>query len=57
MKEVTKCKGSNLPLKLAKPVRRSLEGAGYLRLEQIALKSDADLLQLHIMGPKAIKAA
>lgn len=47
-------KESDLPLKLGKPARRALEGAGYLRLEQVAEKSEAELLQLHGMGPKAI---
>ncbi|MDR0139634.1 DNA-binding protein [Metabacillus idriensis] len=47
-------KESDLPLKLAKPARRALEGVGYLRLEQVAEKSEAELLQLHGMGPKAI---
>lgn len=47
-------KESDLPLKLAKPARRALEGVGYLRLEQVAEKSEAELLQLHGIGPKAI---
>ncbi|MCM3596787.1 DNA-binding protein [Metabacillus idriensis] len=47
-------KESDLPLKLPKPARRALDGAGYMRLEQVAAKSEAELLQLHGMGPKAI---
>ncbi|MCR8981236.1 DNA-binding protein [Brevibacillus laterosporus] len=45
---------SDLPAKLAKPARRALEGAGYLRLEQLSQLSEAEVLKLHGMGPKAI---
>ena len=45
---------SDLPAKLAKPARRALIGAGYTRLEQLTKVSEADLKQLHGMGPKAI---
>ncbi|KAB2332338.1 DNA-binding protein [Cytobacillus depressus] len=46
---------SDLPVRLAKPARRALEGAGYLRLEQLAQGSEADILKLHGMGPKAFE--
>lgn len=46
---------SDLPTQLAKPARRALEGAGYLRLEQFTKLSEAEVLQLHGMGPKALE--
>lgn len=46
---------SDLPITLAKPAQRALEGAGYLRLEQFTKLSDTDVLQLHGMGPKAME--
>ncbi|MEH7347210.1 DNA-binding protein [Bacillus sp. JJ1532] len=46
---------SDLPFGLAKPARRALEGAGYIRLEQFTKVSEAEILQLHGMGPKAIE--
>ena len=45
---------SDLPVELAKPARRALVNAGYVRLEQLAGLSAADLKQLHGMGPKAL---
>jgi uncharacterized protein YdhG (YjbR/CyaY superfamily) len=49
-------KGSDLPPGLAQPARRALAGAGYTRLEQFTRVTEAELLQLHGMGPKALKA-
>ncbi|MEH7391534.1 DNA-binding protein [Bacillus sp. JJ1503] len=46
---------SDLPSGLAKPARRALEGAGYSRLDQFTKVSEAEILQLHGMGPKAIE--
>ncbi len=46
---------SDLPPRLAAPARRALTAAGYLRLEQLAGVSEAELLQLHGMGPKALR--
>ena len=46
---------SDLPTELAKPARRALAGAGYVRLEQLTKVSEAELLQLHGMGPKALE--
>jgi hypothetical protein len=40
--------------KLAQPARRALSGAGYTRLEQLTKISEAELKQLHGMGPKAM---
>jgi hypothetical protein len=46
---------SDLP-KLAGPARRALAGAGITNLAQLAGMSEADLLQLHGIGPNAIQA-
>ncbi|MEW9699353.1 DNA-binding protein [Paenibacillus sp. SI8] len=45
---------NDLPVKLAKPARRALIGAGYLWLEQFAKLNEKEILQLHGMGPKAL---
>ena len=45
---------SDLPLKLAVPARRALAGAGIVRLEQLAKLSEAEVKQLHGIGPKAL---
>ena len=45
---------SNLPAGLSNPARRALAGAGYVRLEQFTRVSEADVLKLHGMGPKAM---
>ena len=45
---------SDFPIELAKPARRALIAAGYLRLEQLTKVSEADVKRLHGMGPKAI---
>jgi hypothetical protein len=42
------------PPGLAAPARRALLGAGYTRLDQLAGVSEAELLRLHGMGPKAL---
>lgn len=47
-------KESDLPTGLAKSAQRALAAAGYLRLEQFTKLSEADVLQLHGMGPKAL---
>ncbi|GAB4215550.1 MAG: hypothetical protein OHK0022_55560 [Roseiflexaceae bacterium] len=41
--------------KLSAPARRALSAAGYTRLAQLATVSEAELLRLHGMGPKAIR--
>ncbi|MEU9115558.1 DNA-binding protein [Streptomyces sp. NPDC048483] len=43
-----------LPPRIGAPARRALERAGYLRLSQLAGASEAELRQLHGMGPKAL---
>jgi hypothetical protein len=46
---------SDLPAKLAKPAQRALAAAGYVRLEQFTKVSEAEVLKLHGMGPKALE--
>jgi hypothetical protein len=46
---------SDLPGGLAKPAQRALAAAGYARLEQMTAVSEAELLRLHGMGPKALE--
>ncbi|HEU5200542.1 MAG TPA: DNA-binding protein [Ktedonobacterales bacterium] len=45
---------SNLPAGLSQPALRALTGAGYWRLEQLANLSEAEIKQLHGIGPKAL---
>jgi DNA-directed RNA polymerase alpha subunit len=45
---------SDLP-KLGSPAQRALAGAGITRLDQLTRMTEAELLQLHGMGPNAIK--
>jgi len=40
---------------LASPSRRALAGAGYTKLGQLAGAKEADLAQLHGIGPKALR--
>ena len=47
--------GSDLPAELAKPARRALHTAGYIRLEQLGGSREAELLKLHGIGPKALE--
>ncbi|MCS0671836.1 DNA-binding protein [Cytobacillus firmus] len=47
-------KGSRFPEKLAKPAVRA-QGAGYFSLEQLAAATEAELLELHGMGPNALE--
>jgi hypothetical protein len=46
---------SDLPLGLSAPARRALVGAGYVQLEQLTRLSEAEIKQLHGIGPNAIK--
>jgi len=48
-------RGSNLPSELVAPARRALDAAGYVRLEQLASVSEAELAPLHGIGPNALK--
>lgn len=51
---MTDQKQSDLP-KIGAPARRALESAGITKLDQLVNISEAELLQLHGMGPKAIR--
>lgn len=44
-----------LPAGIGNPALRALATAGITRLDQIAARSDADLLALHGVGPKAVR--
>lgn len=46
-------KQNNFP-KIGAPAMRALEAAGYSRLEQLTKVTEAELAQLHGMGPKAL---
>ena len=43
------------PAGVASPARRALAAAGVTRLEQLTRISEAELLALHGMGPKAVR--
>jgi hypothetical protein len=43
------------PAGLGRPAQRALAGAGYNSLEQLTEVTEAQLLALHGMGPKAIR--
>jgi replicative superfamily II helicase len=45
---------SDLPIELSNPARRALVEAGYRRLEQLTELSEAEVKQLHGIGPKAL---
>lgn len=44
---------SNFP-KIGAPATRALEAAGYTTLKQLTKVTEAELAQLHGMGPKAL---
>jgi len=44
-----------LPATLPAPAGRALAEAGYSRLEQLTRTTEAELGQLHGMGPKALR--
>ena len=46
---------SDLPRGIGLPATRAFADAGYRRLEQFAGVSEAELLRLHGVGPKAIR--
>ncbi len=45
---------SDLPTEIGRPARGALLAAGYSRLEQLTEIGEAELKQLHGVGPKAI---
>lgn len=46
--------GSDLPAGLSAPALRALNGAGYIRLEQLTRVSEDELKKLHGLGPRGI---
>ena len=46
---------SDLPKELAAPARRALAGAGIRRLEHLTEISEAEVKELHGIGPNAIR--
>jgi len=46
---------SDLPSGLSHPARRALIATGCVRLDQVARLSEQEILQLHGVGPKAVK--
>ncbi len=46
--------GSDLPVGLSAPALRALNGAGYMRLDHLTRVSEAELKQLHGLGPRGI---
>jgi hypothetical protein len=47
--------GCDLPTELAAPARRALAGAGIERLKQLTKMNEAEVKQLHGIGPNAIR--
>lgn len=52
--EQRQSQASDLPKGLSQPALRALSGAGCYRLEQLTKFSEAEVKQLHGMGPKGI---
>jgi hypothetical protein len=46
--------GTDLPEGLAAPARRALAQAGFIRIEQFTDLTEAEVSELHGLGPKAI---
>jgi hypothetical protein len=46
---------SNLPPRLSRPARRALTNAGYRTLEQLTRVSEAEVEELHGVGPQALQ--
>ena len=45
----------DLPAAISRPATRGLAGAGSTTLAAVAQRSDAELLALHGVGPKAVR--
>ncbi len=45
---------SDLPAGIGAPARRALVGAGYTRLDSLTRVTEAELLRLHGVGPRAL---
>jgi len=54
--EIHKChqQEDDLPVELSQPARRTLVGAGIQTLEQLSKFSQAEINQLHGIGPNAL---
>ena len=46
---------SDLPIGLAQPARRTLAGAGIQSLGQLSMYCEADIHQLHGIGPNSLE--
>lgn len=55
MRKTKQSESANSLPKIGAPATRALAAAGYHQLAQLARANAADLLQLHGMGPKAIR--
>lgn len=53
-KKEKKATKSDFPPGLSAPALRALDGAGYKTLKQLSKVTEAELLKLHGMGPKAM---
>jgi hypothetical protein len=47
--------GGELPAGIGRPATRALLGAGLRTLDQVALRTERELLALHGVGPKAVR--
>ncbi|AXB41214.1 hypothetical protein [Amycolatopsis albispora] len=47
--------GSDLPAAIGKPATRALHNAGLGTLDQVATRTEAELLALHGVGPRAVR--
>jgi len=54
MTSTTERQESDLP-KIGQPATRALAHIGYVRLDQVATMSERELLNLHGVGPKAVR--
>lgn len=55
MKSTPPSKSHDLPRGIGAPASRALAAAGITRLQQLTSISEAELLRLHGVGPKAIR--
>jgi hypothetical protein len=54
-KKKMKALNEGLPSGLAQPAVRALNGAGFFKLSQLTKATETELLELHGMGPNAMK--
>jgi len=55
MNNLSKSSEIDLPIGIGKPASRALEAAGITKLTDFTQVSEAELLKLHGMGPKAVR--